>query len=284
MGKLQRQVLTGVLAESERPVSRIRLMKLLFILEQEYAIPAFNFFPYHYGPYSWMATRCLESLQSEGVVVGDRPELARGNLGSQDFHFAPELLRRVVREAVARTSRLSDKDLLEYVYGHFVQYTVLSRLGPRARRPLAPPAVFSIGYEGVTIDRFLNTLVLAGIQRLVDVRRNPISRRFGFSKSRLSSYCAKVDIEYTHIPELGIPSADRAGLSGRDSYTQLFARYEKEMLPEQVQAVARAKTLVVERSSALLCFEADPDCCHRSRLAALIAQTTELPVVHLKHQ
>ena len=126
--------------------------------------------------------------------------------------------------------------------------------------------LFTIGYEGVTMDEFLSALRDAGVQRVIDVRALPLSRRPGFSKTPLKNALAEVGIEYVHLRALGTPpegrSAARAGQKER-----LESIYAAQLaLPEAIVAAEEMKALAAERPSALLCFERDPGGCHRTLL------------------
>lgn len=72
--------------------------------------------------------------------------------------------------------------------------------------------LFTIGYEGRSFENYLNRLIKNGVKILCGMRRNPISRKYGFSRSTLSETLRKLDIEYTHFPELGIVSEKRRSL------------------------------------------------------------------------
>jgi uncharacterized protein (DUF488 family) len=132
------------------------------------------------------------------------------------------------------------------------------------------------------VDGLLDLLLKNGVEWLIDVRCNPIARRYGFHKSTLSRLCQDVSIEYVHFPSLGIPSAWRADLDDHASYQRLFERYENEILPAQSATAAKVAKLVTERPSALMCMEADHFFCHRSRLAALVSRQTTLPIKELR--
>jgi len=142
-------------------------------------------------------------------------------------------------------------------------------------------AVYTTGYEGESIDAVLNNLLRAGMERLIDVRHNPSSRKYGFSKKTLARLCERLDIEYVHLPELGIPASWRRTLETFKDYQALLRKYDRSILPKVPTAVTRVSQLIKERPSALLCVEADIRCCHRSRLADRISSETGLPVVHL---
>ena len=126
-------------------------------------------------------------------------------------------------------------------------------------------------------------LLDAGIERLIDVRRNPFSRRFGFHKSTLQHSCEHVGIDYVHLPALGIASELREGLDdgGPAARAKLFRDYRTRLLPAVPKEVDHACRLIRERPSVLVCLEARPEDCHRSSLAEEIARRTGLPVVHL---
>jgi uncharacterized protein (DUF488 family) len=139
-----------------------------------------------------------------------------------------------------------------------------------------------VGYEGIMVDGLLDCLLRKGIKHLIDVRCNPIARRYGFHEGTLCKLCNDVGIEYAHFASLGVPSAWRTDLSDQSSYQQLFERYENEILPKQRAAVERVVDLVAGMPSALMCMEAAHDCCHRSRLGAEVSRRTSLPVVELR--
>jgi uncharacterized protein (DUF488 family) len=144
------------------------------------------------------------------------------------------------------------------------------------------PAVYTAGYEGIMVDALLDCLLHRGIKRLIDVRRNPIARRYGFHKATLCRLCNEVGIEYIHFAALGVPSAWRADLSDRSSYERLFERYEKEILRKQCLAVEKVAGMVADMPSALMCMEAAHDCCHRSRLGAEVSRRTSLRIIELR--
>jgi len=129
-------------------------------------------------------------------------------------------------------------------------------------------ALFTIGYEGDSIDGYLERLIRHNVKLLCDVRKNPLSRKTGFSKGSLSSYCGKVGIEYVHLPELGIPGHRRRELNSRADYEALFEEYTREDLPLAGEAVLRLGDLMRQhRRIALTCFEKVHEECHRHCVA-----------------
>ena len=128
--------------------------------------------------------------------------------------------------------------------------------------------LFTIGYEGDSIDGYLDRLIRNNVKLLCDVRRNPLSRKAGFSRQQLASYCARVNIEYRHLPELGIPSHRRQELKTLADYEALFAVYRREDLPTMQPAIVQLGELLKEfERVALTCFEKEHHCCHRHCVA-----------------
>src|SRR4051795_11813100 len=139
--------------------------------------------------------------------------------------------------------------------------------------------IFTIGYEGTTVGEFLATLKDAGVERVIDVRALPLSRRPGFSKSPLRAALEEAGIEYAHLKALGTPAEGRAAArAGR--HKDMARIYAGQLeLPEAMAEGAQMIELARERPSALLCFEREPAQCHRTLLLDALAPNAE--VVHL---
>ena len=136
--------------------------------------------------------------------------------------------------------------------------------------------IFTIGYEGATTDEFLAALKDAGVERLIDVRALPLSRRPGFSKSPLRAALEEAGIEYVHLKALGTPAEGRsAARAGRHSDLERIYAGQLE-LPEAIVQAAQMIELATEKPSALLCFEREPAHCHRTLLLAAVAPDAEV--------
>jgi uncharacterized protein (DUF488 family) len=139
--------------------------------------------------------------------------------------------------------------------------------------------IFTIGYEGTTVGEFLAALKGAGVERVIDVRALPLSRRPGFSKSPLRAALEESGIEYVHLKALGTPAEGRAAArAGRHEDLERIYAGQLE-LPEAMAQSAQMIELAEEKPSALLCFEREPRHCHRTLLLDAIAADAE--VVHL---
>ena len=126
--------------------------------------------------------------------------------------------------------------------------------------------IFTIGYEGTTMDTFLATLTAAGVEQVIDVRALPLSRRPGFSKTSLAASLAESGIGYVHLKALGTPKPGRDAAKKGDWRTMEKTYAGQLGLPEAQAQAARLRDLAAERSSAVLCFEHDPKHCHRTML------------------
>ncbi|HEX6660901.1 MAG TPA: DUF488 domain-containing protein [Sphingomicrobium sp.] len=136
--------------------------------------------------------------------------------------------------------------------------------------------IFTIGYEGVTVGEFLAALHDAGIERVIDVRALPLSRRPGFSKSPLKAALEEARIEYVHLKALGTPPEGRtAARAGRQEDLKRIYAGQLE-LPEAIAQSALMLDLAREKPSALMCMERDPAQCHRTLLLDAVAPDADV--------
>jgi uncharacterized protein (DUF488 family) len=139
--------------------------------------------------------------------------------------------------------------------------------------------IFTIGYEGATVAEFIAALQGAGVERIIDVRALPLSRRPGFSKSPLRAALEEAGIEYVHLKALGTPAEGRAAArAGRHEDLKRIYAGQLE-LPEAMVQSAQMVELALEKPSALLCMEREPAHCHRTLLLDAVA--AEADVIHL---
>ncbi|TMM42473.1 MAG: DUF488 domain-containing protein [Actinobacteria bacterium] len=134
--------------------------------------------------------------------------------------------------------------------------------------------VAGVGYEGQTIEAFVSALERQGVQRLVDVRLTPLSRKRGFSKSALIQALATAGIAYEHRRELGNPKHNRAGFAGSDADRSQARAVFAELLrrPEAVEAIDAVAAAAAREQVVVLCFEADQHRCHRDLVLAELTQ------------
>lgn len=280
----RQKCLLYMIERAGRPVGRLELTKWAFLLARE--MPSgggtsfYDFVPYLYGPFSFTMFREAGGLVRDGYLCETREKKAWERVADVEADTG-DLSREIRSDAARVVERFSgrrSKELVEYVYAEFPWYTVNSRIQRLADRRDAKPAAYTVGYERWSVDRLLDEVMLAGIIRIIDVRSNPVARRYGFHKSTLGRVAGRVGVEYIHVPEVGIPSRLRRGLHGAQDYDELFDHYMNVLLPLQAEAVNRVSCLLTEKASVLLCMEADPALCHRTRLAETVSAMTHLPV------
>lgn len=143
--------------------------------------------------------------------------------------------------------------------------------------------LFTVGYEGQSIEDFVAFLKQSGVRQIADVRKNPVSRKKGFSKNRLAEALAKAGIAYAHFPGLGVPREWRNRAKDKTiTREKMFRDYEKKILPLETDALKEVAHLAKEKPTALLCFEADAHDCHRHEVSeALKKKSRGLKVVDL---
>jgi uncharacterized protein (DUF488 family) len=127
--------------------------------------------------------------------------------------------------------------------------------------------IYTIGYEGTDIDRFVATLKAVGIMTLADVRAIALSRKKGFSKTSLQARLEEEGIGYSHFVELGDPKPGReAARAGQlDAFRRIYTSHLG--LAASGAALQSLADLASSQLTCLLCFERDPATCHRSLIA-----------------
>jgi uncharacterized protein (DUF488 family) len=139
----------------------------------------------------------------------------------------------------------------------------------------------TIGYEGKTLDEFIDELKQADVEVVIDVRAVAASRRPGFSKTALSNALREHDIDYRHYRPLGTPAAGReAARKGRTAEMRAIYAVQLET-PEAELAMEQALGDAGERHAALLCYERDAAGCHRSMLVERMLERAEFAVENI---
>ena len=259
--------------------SKIQMMKWSFLISE--ASPNrggdsfYEFLPYRFGPYSFSLENEMIHLRRQGLVrLLQAKRIWR--LTPHGVNEAKGLRDRLSQDVdhIMRTyGFLKTDDLIDHVYAKHPWFTInCDAMEKRAlKRPKAYEKIYTIGYSGFSIDGFLNRLMRVGIFRLIDVRSNPSSRKYGFSKTRLSGLCASVGIEYKSFPELGIPHEQRRNAHSDSEYHKLFNSYRRDITVQQDEAITTVYSLLQQKPSILMCVESNPEQCHRSHLAKLIS-------------
>ena len=144
--------------------------------------------------------------------------------------------------------------------------------------PGSTVTIWTIGYEGLSLEQFLELLKANGVEHLVDIREAPISRKVGFAKAALSDAVERAGIRYSHVRALGCPKPIR----DRHKETGDWGRYTRDFkiyLAGQDEALAQLRATVAAARTCLLCYEADYNRCHRT----FVAEAISSPADELRH-
>ncbi len=276
--------------------------KLLFNFCQQTGKNHYDFFPYKFGPFSFLSYYDKRRMIDLGLLkTADDFQLSTKHSYLNELTPAD---KTALLKFKAQIGDLRGDNLVKKIYREFPQYTSRSKIAGRhgaygaisqlqfAWNTDTKPAVFSIGYEGLTIDSFLHKLIANNITVVVDVRNNPQSMKYGFSKKSFRQYIESAGLalsrvegmKYIHIPELGIPSTMRKGLGESVSHKALFKAYETKLLPNHETEIKQLIDLTNQNERiALVCFEADHNFCHRHTLIEHLQEhkSFKRAVIHL---
>ena len=239
------------------------IQKLVFLYCQTCCAPYYEFIPYKYGPYSFQLAADIDVLWRDHFIEYNDPTYKAEGEYQIDSFFSP---------VVERGDRLIKKVYKKYPY-YAINSEILGRLlskqeirkiiEEKQRLKKSMQLLFTIGYEGKSLESFVNMLIQNDVRLLCDVRKNPISRKFGFSKAKLQHVLENVGVSYVHIPEVGVDSEKRTSLCSLDDYDILFEDY-KSNLQNITQYLDYIASLLKEHHRiALMCYEEDPRICHR---------------------
>jgi len=146
--------------------------------------------------------------------------------------------------------------------------------------------LFTIGYEKMGPEEFVDKLRENGIELLIDIREAPVSRKPGFSKDALGERLQKEGVGYSHLRELGTPKALREQWKelGPGGDPEIFRREYESHLSTKLDILTGllAKEILANRCC-LMCYERDPALCHRSIVASRLGELLggRLEVEHL---
>lgn len=282
----RQKVLLALLKNApEKKASKIQLVKWLFLLKEEEHLnnhgSFYDFLPYKFGPFSFLVYRDINKLEQFGLVNSDDVSFQSTSFDKQDIGNAlPPKIVNSISKILYNYGRIPQQHLIDYIYKKYPWYasrSEINNLQNTCHTEKVNTAIHSLGYEALSIDTFLNAVLKRGISNVIDIRSNPISHKYGFSKSSLENKCKEVKIDYCHFSEVGIPSKIRKVVDNR---TILWEIYRDTILPMASKAINAISEICVKKPSVLLCFEKDHSACHRGILASEIASKTGLPIFH----
>ena len=291
----RRKIILALIQLLGGELEKIRIQKLLFLYSQKKKNPEYEFIPYKFGCYSFSAKADLNTMVKNGSLFENENYFIKNN--PDDFVKTLKVEdKKILSEVVQLYGNMNSNSLIKHTYINFPYYAINSTIADKvldekqlekvisSKKEVNETILFTIGYEGVSLEKYLNKLVSNDVKLLVDVRKNSLSMKFGFSKSLLKKYCESLGIEYVHIPEVGINSDQRQELNTQQDYDALFEVYKKTTLKETDSYQTKIIELLTEyKRIALTCFEADICQCHRKPLAEAIAKNPifEYEVKHI---
>lgn len=267
-------------------MSPISLQKALFLFtrEQDKESRAYSFVPYKYGCFSFNANHDINVLEKTGYLSSKDKQIYVTNPGN----YICELTlfdAGILQGLYDKFKDYTDDDFIDYTYKLFPYYAINSEIAHKHlneeqmevvrqkdhRLTYTNHTLYSIGYEGHSLEEYLNILIIRGVRVLCDVRKNAYSQKFGFSKVQLQQACEGVGIRYIHIPELGIESGLRQELYSQADYDILFDKYRNIVLARSEEHLNRIVDMIDrDERVALTCFERDVNQCHRTQIARKI--------------
>lgn len=290
----RRKILLALLQLFDGQLEKIRLQKFLFLFANRKTEPEYHFVPYKFGCYSYTAKADLKAMVSQGLLAEYENYIQKKDICDYLKQIKPSDLA-LLQEIKSVYGKMNTNALMKYTYINFPFYAIKSEKAPNiltkeeyekvinAIPNINKIVLYTIGYEGISLEEYFVRLLKNDVKVLVDVRYNPLSMKYGFSKSQLKKYCNSLDIEYVHFPEVGIQGDMRHNLVTQSDYDNLFAIYRENNLTRTIaQQKAILKLLKYNKRIALTCFESNIHQCHRKYLSEALHKLSDFDF-EIKH-
>jgi hypothetical protein len=289
----RQQFLLTFLKELNEPLTSTEFQKLLFLYLSKNSLSYYEFVPYLYGGFSIQAGEDINTLQAMGWLTDTNGKIKYN--GSDVYVGANLHFEGIGKSICEQLPKVRGKRLIKLVYEQYPYYAINSRTASSIMDTAGIAQIravkeqfrqtgrilFTIGYEGITVENYLNILIKNDIRVLCDVRNNPLSRKFGFSKNSLQKYLGNIGIEYIHFPELGIKSEKRNNLNSVQDYQKLFKEYKSSLNNCREYLEKLYLLLETKNRIALTCFEHDPLNCHRHVIRDYLKNTYNVQITDL---
>jgi uncharacterized protein (DUF488 family) len=278
----RRKIILALMQLFGGELEKIRLQKLLFLFTHTQQKTEYDFIPYKFGCFSYSANADLTTMVTKGMLSESESDFKR----LDDTDYLKQLKEsdlKNLKKVRDLYGKMSANALMKHTYVNFPYWATNSIKAQdilseseynkvlKSKASSSKIILFTIGYEGISLEEYLNRLLKNDVKILVDVRCNPFSMKYGFNKNQLFRLCENVGIKYVHIPEVGIKSDKRQELNSQKDYDLLFEDYKKENLTKTQQYQnAILDLLKTHKRIALTCFEANICQCHRKHLAEAI--------------
>jgi hypothetical protein len=278
----RRKVILALLQLFEDKLDKISLQKLLFLFTKRQAKSEYDFIPYLFGCYSYSANADMTAMVTRGFLTENDKHFEKKDKTDYFKQLKPDD-KKFLLEVKTNYGKMSADGLMKHTYLNYPFYAINSVKSAsiltkpelekvNASKPQSSQTIlFTIGYEGISLEEYLVRLLKNDVKVLVDVRNNPLSMKYGFSKSQLVKYCGSLGIQYMHFPEVGIQSDQRQELNSQNDYDKLFTAYRTGNLTKTINTQSKILNLLKQHKRiALTCFEANICQCHRKHLAEAI--------------
>lgn len=279
----RRKILLALLQQFGGSLKRTDLQKLLFLFSNKQIEPSYFFLPYKYGCFSYQANQDLTTMIKYNQIEDSSSKWQ----AIDQTNYIEQLTMNDRNELIKLYNSfktMKGEDLVRFVYENFPYYAINSEIADKIldsthyqkvlelKPKIDEYTLFTIGYEGKSVEQYVNHLIMEDIKVICDIRKNPISMKYGFSKNQLKNIVENIGIEYQHYPELGINSDKRQSLNTLEDYIALFNDFELNTLPQKSNQINIVyDKFMVSKRIALTCFEADYNKCHRSKVANALA-------------
>jgi uncharacterized protein (DUF488 family) len=295
----RRKIILGLLETFDNKLNKTAFQKLLMLLSMKQENPSFDFVPYKYGCFSFQSNADIHTMIKYKQIYEDKKEKESYWVNNEKNSYINELKIKdkiILMQLKSKFNGISTSDLIKYTYKKYPYLAINSTISNKILtneelkevskfKPVNNiNALYTIGYEGISQERFLNKLLQEDIKVLCDVRRNPLSMKYGFSKNQLLNACNGVGIDYIHIPEVGIASSKRQKLVTQGDYDNLFKHYNENLMSEgSLNGIKKITDLLhTYNRVAITCFESNIDQCHRKHLALnIIENEKDFELIHL---
>ena len=278
----RRRLLLAIVEKATcQKIDTVSLHHILFLITQQQNSGYFHFVPHTHGCVSFQAERDLDVLSSYYKLLHHTNNTWTLPHSTQNFystltHADQHICTSVLRQFNTQHTNAYVQKVYDMSPYHFIRATNTTLIltpsqqqhqkQERKKITNSTPKLFSIGYQGISIDAYLDKLIRQDIKLLCDVRKNAHSMKYGFSKKRLNHYCSAVGIEYIHIPALGIASEKRKTLAKAADYRTLFQEYGAHIHTKAAELENIQRAITKYNRIALTCFESDHRYCHRGTL------------------
>lgn len=170
----RRKLLLGILEEFGGVLSHTKLQKIRLLVTRKQSEKSFDFVPYKYGSFSFQANQDLSTLTKKEIVINQTKTHGSDWVTNSEEHFFHTLKKEdqaAIKQTKKEVADLNQKELVKYTYVKYPYFAINSQIAQEIltykelekvnaqKRSLGNPAFFTIGYEGISLETYLNRLI-----------------------------------------------------------------------------------------------------------------------------